>query len=283
MPLNKQKLATRAGTAVLGVLALFLFVVILPPWCMHILLIALAGVGVHEFENIAGGFGYKIYPSVVFLSVAIGIGTLYTDYVRVEWIPYIVVAWCGLISLRPPNDMKKTMPQVGLTLLASAYMGLALVSVAYLFNVHADEPGMITGRALVAFCLLLVWAGDTTAYFTGSIFGKHKIAPIASPKKTYEGTAGNLLGNYGMGWAAKATVFPDLNHVDIIILAVVFGLLGFFGDIIESTWKRGAGIKDSGQLFPGHGGLLDRIDSIFLTAPVLYLYMTTIVLPRAAS
>lgn len=277
MPLNKQKLTKRVWTALAGILVLFMFVVVLPEWCMHILLIVMCAVGIHEFEDIAAGFGYKLYPSVVFLSVALGIATLYTDSIDVNWVPYLVVATCGLVSLVPPSDFKKTLPQVGITLLASAYLSLTLVSVAYLFHVDV-EPAY--GRALVSFCLLMVWAGDTTAYFTGSVLGKHLIAPKASPKKTYEGTFGNLLGNYGMAWLGKILVFEQMNHTDIIVLTLTFGILGFYGDIIESTWKRGADIKDSGRLFPGHGGLLDRIDSIFLTAPVLYLYMTQVVFLR---
>lgn len=282
MPLNKQKLTKRAWTALASIFMLFLFIVFLPSWCMHILLIVLCGVGIHEFENIANGLGYKLYPLVVFLSVALGIATLYTEAIDLTWIPYLVVAVCGLVSLIPPNDMKKTLPQVGITLLASCYLSLALVSIAYLFSAPTVMNPLI-GRALVGFCLLLVWAGDTTAYFVGSILGSHKIAPKASPKKTYEGVFGNLLGNYAMGWLAKLWAgayipeFARLTHLDIIFLALVFGVLGFFGDIMESTWKRGADIKDSGSLFPGHGGLLDRIDSIFLTAPVLYFYMIHVV------
>ncbi len=277
MPLNRQKLVRRVWTAAAGILVMCLFVGVLPAWSLHILLIALCGVGIHEFEDIAAGFGYKLYPSVIFLSVALGIATLYTDSISVGWVPYIVVASCGLVSLLPPADFRKTMPQFGLTLLASAYLSLALVSIAYLFSIET-QPHF--GRLMVAFCLLMVWAGDTTAYFVGSMLGKHLIAPKASPKKTYEGTVGNLLGNLLMAWLGKTFVFTQMNYVDTVILALVFGILGFYGDIIESTWKRGADIKDSGRLFPGHGGLLDRIDSIFLTAPVLYLYMTQVVFTR---
>lgn len=277
MALNRQKLIRRVWTAAAGILVMCLFVGVLPAWCLHILLIALCGVGIHEFEDIAAGFGYKLYPSVIFLSVALGIATLYTDHISVGWVPYIVVACCGLVSLVPPSDFRKTMPQFGLTLLASAYLSLALVSMAYLFSID-HQPNY--GRLMVAFCLLMVWAGDTAAYFIGSMLGKHLIAPMASPKKTYEGTIGNLLGNFLMAWLAKTFFFTQMNVFDTIVLALVFGLLGFYGDIIESTWKRGADIKDSGRLFPGHGGLLDRIDSIFLTAPVLYLYMTEVVFTR---
>jgi len=272
MSLNRQTLIRRIGTAVGGLLVLFLFVWLLPKWCLHLLLVGLCLIGVMEFETIAKAMGYRIYRTVVFGTLFLGIASIYTTKVHLVWVPYLSMALCGLVSLFPGEDMKKSFPQVGISLLATAYLGFTFIAIAYLFNVD------VVGRMLVTFCLLMVWAGDTTAYFVGSMLGKHKIAPKASPKKTYEGTFGNLLGNFAMAWLAKSFVFPQMDFVDVIVLSLAFGLLGFFGDIIESTWKRGAGIKDSGHIFPGHGGLLDRIDSIFMTAPILYVYMKYVVL-----
>ena len=163
--------------------------------------------------------------------------------------------------------------------MATGYLAMSVVSLAYI-SLLKDSNGDNVGRLLVAFCLLMVWAGDTFAYFTGSAFGRHKVAPKASPGKSWEGLVGNVIGNLLIAIVAKYTVLPQLVWWDTVVLTAIFTALGFWGDLIESTWKRGAHLKDSGTLLPGHGGFLDRTDSIFLTAPAFYYYMKVVVLVR---
>ena len=219
----------------------------------------------------AHGFGFNKIP--VITTLLLGIGAYHWPWLSMTWLPfYAVIASC-MFSLRPKAELKARLPLVSISIMACAYLGFALIPIAYIFNL-SDVNGDQVGRYLAALCILLVWGGDTVAYLVGSIFGKHPIAPVISPKKTYEGFFGNLLGNFAIGTLAKFTVLPQLEWFHVAQLTLIFGLLGFLGDLVESSWKRGSGIKDSSNLFPGHGGILDRIDSIFLTAPIYYALVT---------
>ncbi len=122
----------------------------------------------------------------------------------------------------------------------------------------------------VLFLFILIWSSDSFAYFTGRLFGKHKMAPRISPKKTWEGFAGGVILTLILGFFIERN-FPDLrgNWMIVGLLVSVFAPLG---DLVESQLKRTFGVKDSGNIIPGHGGILDRLDSFIICAPVLYLY-----------
>lgn len=122
----------------------------------------------------------------------------------------------------------------------------------------------------VFFLFILIWSSDTFAYFTGKFFGKHKMAPKISPKKTWEGFAGGVVLTLILGFFVEK-YFPELrgNWMVVGVLVAVFGPIG---DLVESQLKRTFGVKDSGNIIPGHGGILDRLDSFIICAPVVYLY-----------
>jgi phosphatidate cytidylyltransferase len=125
------------------------------------------------------------------------------------------------------------------------------------------------GTRVILFLLLVVWVVDTAAWFFGVRFGRHRMSPVLSPKKSWEGLIAGLSG----GVAAAAALGPTLLGVSPAASAVVglaVGALGQTGDLFESLWKRAHGVKDSGHLIPGHGGLLDRVDSLLLSGPALY-------------
>lgn len=120
--------------------------------------------------------------------------------------------------------------------------------------------------------MLIVMTGDSAAYYTGSAFGKHRLYPLVSPKKSIEGALGGLLGSIAGVLLARFTFFPLLTITDVLLTAVFIGILGQAGDLFESMLKRSFGVKDSGGIFPGHGGVLDRLDSILFAAPATYYY-----------
>jgi phosphatidate cytidylyltransferase len=138
------------------------------------------------------------------------------------------------------------------------------------------------GPSLLAFLFLTVWAGDTVAMYTGRAFGKHKLAPNLSPNKTWEGAIGSILGavaiagillalsSYLAQWNSVKLSFADEVWWYWLVLAAVVNVAAQVGDLAESALKRSAGVKDSGTLLPGHGGILDRIDALLLAAPVLW-------------
>jgi phosphatidate cytidylyltransferase len=129
------------------------------------------------------------------------------------------------------------------------------------------------GAYWIFFLLAVNYAGDTAAYYTGRTFGRIKLAPAVSPKKTWEGSIGGLAANALMAWIFQQTLFKAFPAGELVFLGVSVGILSQFGDLLESMFKRASGVKDSGNLFPGHGGFLDRVDSLLLPAPVVYFYL----------
>ena len=123
---------------------------------------------------------------------------------------------------------------------------------------------------------LVTWASDTAAYYVGSSFGTRKLAPRISPGKTIEGSVGGLVGSVMMAVVAKFGFMPWLDLKDCLIIGLLLGSIGQVGDLFESRLKRYAGVKDSGTILPGHGGLLDRLDSLIFTSPVFYYYVILI-------
>jgi phosphatidate cytidylyltransferase len=172
------------------------------------------------------------------------------------------------------RNLEEALPSQAITWLGALYMGLGLGLQLKLFLLQGTLPK--TGSRLILSLFIITWFGDTAAYFVGSYFGRRKLAPRVSPKKSWEGAFGNLLGNLIGAFLMKATVCSEWSLVDVVALALLLGIAGQLGDLVESTWKRSAGVKDSnvgGVSIPGHGGMLDRVDSLVFAAPVLYAYV----------
>jgi len=136
-----------------------------------------------------------------------------------------------------------------------------------------DFPGW--GADVVVLILLLAWVGDTGAYFAGRFIGGAKLYPAVSPKKTWAGAIGGLAGSVLAAALMKILRLDAvIGWVDVVLLAVPSAVIGQLGDLAESLFKRSVGVKDSGSLLPGHGGILDRIDAVLFIAPYVYLYLT---------
>jgi phosphatidate cytidylyltransferase len=136
--------------------------------------------------------------------------------------------------------------------------------------------GLEHGMALVFFSLGVTWLGDTGGYFAGRFFGKHKLYERISPKKTWEGVAGGVVLAVVAGGVIQKLGLPQLGFLECLVLAFVLDIAGVVGDLVESMLKRSFGVKDSGWIMPGHGGILDRIDGVLFTAPLLYLYVVVV-------
>lgn len=185
------------------------------------------------------------------------------NYESPEVVVLLFVLGCACIGVMSRVPIADVLPGIG----ASA-AGLIFVALPFSYLVRLD--GQETrGSLLVLFTLAIVWAGDTLAYFVGKFLGRTKMAPALSPKKTWEGAAGNLLGSLIVGYCfARGRRFDPLPW---LVTAALANIAGQVGDLVESAYKRGAGAKDSGSLLPGHGGMLDRIDSLILAVPVVWL------------
>lgn len=154
--------------------------------------------------------------------------------------------------------------------------GLLLVALPLSFAVRLHGHG-VEGPRLLLFALTITWAGDTVAYFVGRALGKHPLAPALSPKKTWEGAVGGFAGSLLVGYAFSWCLSAPVPH--LLAMAGVGNIAGQAGDLLESAYKRSAGVKDSGALLPGHGGILDRIDALILAIPAVWYYWVLVYSP----
>ncbi len=155
--------------------------------------------------------------------------------------------------------------------------GVVYIGLLYPFVYKVGEGfDTIAGGDCLLFLFGLLWIGDTAAMGIGSWLGRHKLAPTVSPNKTVEGFIGGLLGALAVGLLMHFWRLPQIGLGHILIIALGCSLFGQLGDLVESMWKRSLGIKDSSRVIPGHGGVLDRFDSLLFAAPFMYFYLRTI-------
>ncbi len=163
-----------------------------------------------------------------------------------------------------PREIPKASSVINGTMGCVLYVGLLFLFLALLKRDFTD------GNAWIFTLMAMTWGSDTGAYFVGRKFGKHKLAPILSPKKSIEGAVGGFVTALIAAIAARFIAFPDIAIWQIVVLAVVANFLAQMGDLSESLLKRSCGIKDSGNIIPGHGGILDRVDALIFSAPWVY-------------
>jgi phosphatidate cytidylyltransferase len=173
----------------------------------------------------------------------------------------------GLAMRRPLQDVLAAIAISSAGLLFVAWPFSYLVRVFEIDGVSAS--GGHTGRELVLFTLCLIWPGDMMAYFVGKSLGRMPLAPALSPKKTWEGAIANFLASLLV--AVFFARWMQVETVNMLLIAGLANIAGQAGDLIESAYKRGAVVKDSGTILPGHGGMLDRVDSLILAAPVVWV------------
>lgn len=182
--------------------------------------------------------------------------------VSIEAVLLVFLFGCVAIGLATRHPLADVLPSM-----AASAAGLIFIALPFSYLVRINEIERL-GRELVLFTLCLIWAGDMLAYFVGRSLGRMPMAPALSPKKTWEGAMGNMIASLLVG-----VLFARWMQMDALTLMLIAGLAniaGQVGDLIESAYKRGAAVKDSGTLVPGHGGVLDRIDSLILAAPVVW-------------
>jgi phosphatidate cytidylyltransferase len=144
----------------------------------------------------------------------------------------------------------------------------------FLIAIRMWNRGTEMGADLLMMLLVMIWAGDSFAYFVGKSFGRHKLSPVISPNKTWEGAVAGFVFGIVAAVVCKFTFVRELDLMDAIGLGATVGVSGQIGDLCESIIKRAVKVKDSGGIIPGHGGMLDRVDSLLFAAPAMYYYLS---------
>jgi len=153
-----------------------------------------------------------------------------------------------------------------------------ILYIGLMFSYWGEMPNLPQGKYWLFWMILVIIVCDVGAYFVGRGMGKHLMAPNISPKKTWEGAAGGLLSSIAVAILLGYFFALPVELWQLAILGIIIGILAQFGDLVESLLKRNAGVKDSGNFFPGHGGVLDRVDSYILVGAVIYYYLQFFVL-----
>jgi phosphatidate cytidylyltransferase len=185
---------------------------------------------------------------------------------------FIFLLGVGALTLWTKRPMVEALPAAGIS---SSGLLLVALPLTYTIRLHAIS---VDGRKLLMFVLVITWVGDSAAYFVGRAMGKHPLAPVLSPKKSWEGTIASLLAALLVALVFARFLTVPLPH--LLAMAAVGNVAGQAGDLLESAYKRSAGVKDSGSLLPGHGGVLDRIDALILAIPVVWYYWIWIYTPN---
>ena len=266
---------TRVLTAV--VVLPFLIASILIPW-LKWLFVAMAGaamaLGLFEFYVLSKRLQLKPDTSAGFLG-AIGIfvvslyfGDIAVNLLLTQLVLIVLTAGVLIAAALRGTDFEKMIASAGATVLGVLY--IALLG-SHLLSIRMGFTQLLSAHLLSFFFLILMGA-DAGAYYTGRAIGKHKLAPKISPGKTWEGVFGGLVAALAMAAVSHYWFFRELPLKWALPLALVMTIVGILGDLTESALKRGAGAKDAANILPGHGGILDRLDSLLFNAPLIYYF-----------
>jgi phosphatidate cytidylyltransferase len=248
-----------------------------PAWVFQLLVVAASAVACREFARMFERTGR---PIATWLTVGVGAAltasfatSLYTglgiDGRAVRWMPtpeLALLVGVGLICSAPLwSSGRPLVESTANTLFGAIYIGWLLGYAIWL-------QGRADGPQLVLFLVGVTWAGESAAYLVGSSVGRHRLAPVLSPGKTVEGAIAQVIVSIAAALVLGFWLLPACGLLGAAGAGVVLGVIGQVGDLAESAIKRSIGTKDTGDLIPGHGGMLDRIDSLLFNAPALYLY-----------
>ncbi len=258
----------RLLTALLFLPPLYLLLQYGPPWAFLLLVCLAVLVGQWELYRMFAQAGVAPLKEAGY---GLGALTVLAFYFQGDRIPEaMALIPLGLLILLGARlwtggEIRRAWQDVALTFFGVFYVAWLL---GYLIRLRDLDGGV----ALLLLLFLVTWVGDSAAYYVGSTWGRRPLAPGISPKKTWEGAIGGFLAGLATTWGAGHLWLPPVSLAETLLLGATLGVLTQLGDLAESLLKRGAGVKDSSALLPGHGGLLDTVDSLLFTSPALYYF-----------
>lgn len=291
-------LLKRIATAVVLIPIVLVLILRAPVSVLAVVAGVVALLTIHEFLKLTESYGVRplrvltyIFAGIFFLLLAFNVGNekpLLSTAVFVYCLGFAaaIAPFLFLMRAMRNEELSSGYPAAAASVFAFTYIALPMGMLVQLRQQWA-------GAFYLLYLLLVVWAGDILAYFVGKSIGRHLMAPRISPKKTWEGAAASLVASVGVGWVLFHYALPLSSALlraglierrdgmfaleppamgPVILLTIVLNIAAQLGDLVESLIKRGAGVKDSGAILPGHGGMLDRIDALLFAAPVLWYY-----------
>lgn len=260
-----------------------------PTWLIAILSAFVAIAAMLEFFSIAARLEFQAYRLWTCLAAAAVIAQQFyaarmasvnrlgdlldrSPRITLELILFGFVLGIAAISLGGKRTLTEVLASISVSAAGLVFVVLPFSAVVRLHGVD------VVGRWLLLFTVVLVWVGDSAAYFVGRRFGRWKMSPQISPNKTWEGAGANFLG--ALFVAAVFGYWTKIPPAHMLGMAAVGSVAGQIGDLFESAWKRSAAVKDSGMILPGHGGMLDRIDALILAAPAVWYYFEWVVIKK---
>jgi phosphatidate cytidylyltransferase len=261
-----------------------------PKWLFLLAVVTAVVLALREYFGLCRAMGYKVSSRMGYVAgAAICAVQALPRPVNHSAVTFLVVAFLLLIStlaMRPGMDLKDYLTATSTTTFGILYIGLSLSCLAPIrFQMDSFGGGLTnsgmrqplalgTGSHFLLLLFVVIWAGDICAYLVGRPFGRTPFFARISPRKTWEGALAGLAGSLLAAWAYQQWFWKTGNAKTVMLMAVWLAIAGQVGDLVESAIKRGANQKDSGTLLPGHGGFLDRIDSLIFAAPALWLALT---------
>ena len=291
-------LLKRIATAVVLIPIVLALILRAPVWVLAIVAGAVALLTIHEFLKLTEFYGVQpmgwathLFAGLFFALLAISGGSdtpLLSSgkFLVVLGFTAAIVPFIFLTRAMRGEDLRAGYPAAAASVFAFTYIALPLGMLVQLRQQWA-------GAFYLLYLLLVVWAGDIFAYFVGKSIGRHLMSPRVSPKKTWEGAAASVAASVAVGWLLFHYALPICSALlqwglierrdglfgleqpamgPVILLTIILNVAAQLGDLVESLIKRGANVKDSGAILPGHGGMLDRIDALLFAAPVLWYY-----------
>jgi phosphatidate cytidylyltransferase len=255
------------ATAAIAIPILLAAILYPSPWPFAVVVAVIGALGIREYAGLA----FPQQAGERLLTSGLGIVVVLTSLSRDEHAVLVTLTVSvigGLVwTLLARPDFDRGLRDLGMALFGILYIGLLLPHFAWLHGSGADGPKW------VVFVIAVGMAGDTSGYFVGHGLGRRKLMPRVSPGKTVEGSLGILAGSLVAGAVCRMLFLPETGWAEVLLLCAVMAVLGQLGDLSESIVKRTFSVKESGGLFPGHGGVLDRVDSLLFPVVFLYYYV----------
>jgi phosphatidate cytidylyltransferase len=258
----------RALTTIIG-LPIIVYVIKFAPISIYTATVMLAMlIGLYEYSVFTRGrSSAAVFVPAYFLATLILLSFYFVHIPLLFYIPAGTVLVL-IVALFSRIDVGNALQSTAFALFGAWYMGGLM---GYLVGVRMIEAGGKTGADLTMLLFVVIWATDIFAYLIGRWIGRHQLSAV-SPKKTVEGAVGGFIFSLVAAYVFRLFFLQQIAVIDVLILSALVGVMGQIGDLCESLLKRSANIKDSGSFIPGHGGMLDRVDSLLFGAPTMYYY-----------